>query len=88
MHAHMWPRHLFGTGFLFLIFKLSTRHLFEQRCLFGPSICTVKYGVYLQGRMYQDPQRWSYLFQSKVFLSMMDIHHKKSVSLIQLNIQH
>ena len=30
--------------------------------------------------MYQDPKRWSYLFQSYVLLTMMELHHKEVVS--------
>lgn len=30
--------------------------------------------------MYQDPKRWSYIFQSYVLLTMMELHHKKTVS--------
>ena len=34
----------------------------------------------LQGRMYQDANRWGYLFQSYVLLTMMELHHKEVVS--------
>lgn len=36
LHKHVWPRHIFGTWGLFLIFKQSTRRIFDQRRLFGP----------------------------------------------------
>uniref|UniRef100_A0A1X7VMT7 Deoxynucleoside kinase domain-containing protein n=1 Tax=Amphimedon queenslandica TaxID=400682 RepID=A0A1X7VMT7_AMPQE len=37
-------------------------------------------GSNLIGRMYQDPKRWSYLFQSYVLLTMMELHHKETAS--------
>ncbi len=33
----------------------------------------------LQGRMYEDAERWGYLFQSYVLLTMMELHHKTVV---------
>ena len=36
----------------------------------------------LKGRMYEDAQRWGYLFQSYVLLTMMELHHKRVVSLL------
>ena len=33
--------------------------------------------------MYEDAQRWGYLFQSYVLLTMIDLHHKEVVSLPQ-----
>ena len=32
--------------------------------------------------MYEDAQRWGYLFQSYVLLTMMELHHKPVVSLV------
>lgn len=31
--------------------------------------------------MYSDPKRWSYLFESYVLLTMMEVHHRPQVSL-------
>jgi len=33
-----------------------------------------------QGRMYEDANRWGYLFQSYVLLTMMELHHTEVVS--------
>lgn len=41
---------------------------------------TFNYSYPPQGRMYEDPKRWGYLFQSHVLMSMMELHHKEVVS--------
>ena len=33
--------------------------------------------------MYNDSERWSYLFQSYVLLTMMELHHKEVVSVLR-----